>query len=158
MPDWRSLFVPDVSLLEMVVRGTVTYLVLFFLFRVFRNRASGQKGLSDLLLIVLVADAVQSAMAGPYSSITDGIALALTIAFWAWLLNWIPYRLPWTRRFLRSGQEVVVRNGRVLERGMRREMLTIDDLREELGRKGVDRIDRIKLAVVEEDGTLTVHL
>lgn len=153
--EWNKLLAPDESTLEIIFRGSTTYLILFFLFRFFRNRTSGQKGLSDLLLVVLLADAVQNAMAGEYKSITSGIVLAFTIAFWAWFLNWVRYRVPWTRRFLRSELEIVIRDGLPIRRGLRRELMTLDDLHDELRRQDIHDISTVRLAMVEEDGSLT---
>src|SRR3569832_492650 len=79
--DWRSVFVPTVPLLEIILRGTVIYLFLFFMLRVSR-RETGGMGISDLLVVVLVADASQKDMASEYKSITEGLVLVATIAFW----------------------------------------------------------------------------
>ena len=61
--DWRQMFVPQSSILEMVVRGTLMYLGMFVLLRVFRRQA-GSVSIADLLLIVIIADAAQNGMAG----------------------------------------------------------------------------------------------
>jgi uncharacterized membrane protein YcaP (DUF421 family) len=59
--DWRSVFVPTVSVTEIFLRGTVVYIFLFFILRLLRREA-GALGISDLLLVVLIADAAQNAM------------------------------------------------------------------------------------------------
>jgi uncharacterized membrane protein YcaP (DUF421 family) len=80
--DWRALFVPDTPLLETFVRGTCIYLGLFVLMRFVFRREAGAARISMLLLIVLLADAVQNAMADDYRSITDGLLLVATIMAW----------------------------------------------------------------------------
>mgnify|MGYP000975267658 CR=1 FL=1 len=57
--DWRSVFVPSVGILEIIVRGTIIYLMLFVLLRVLRREA-GSLGITDVLVIVLIADAAQN--------------------------------------------------------------------------------------------------
>src|SRR3954471_22244442 len=71
--NWNSVFIPDTPLLEIVVRGTVVYLAIFMLLRVVLKRQSGNLGMSDLLVVVLIADAAQNAMAAEYKSVPDGI-------------------------------------------------------------------------------------
>jgi uncharacterized membrane protein YcaP (DUF421 family) len=77
--DWGQVMTPDVPILETVVRGTLVYLALVILMRVILKRQAGGLAITDLLVIVLIADAAQSAMAGDYQSIPDGILLVATI-------------------------------------------------------------------------------
>src|SRR5687768_3193112 len=91
--DWKSIFVPSVPLLEIVLRGSIVYLFLFFLLRILRRQA-GALGIQDLLVVVLIADAAQNAMASEYKSITDGLILVSTIIFWDYFLNWLDFRFP----------------------------------------------------------------
>jgi stage III sporulation protein AD len=57
--DWRGAFVPNVPVLEIILRGSIVYLGIFALFRVILMRQSGSVGMADLLVLVLVADAAQ---------------------------------------------------------------------------------------------------
>lgn len=61
--DWQNVLVPETPILEIVVRGTVVYLVLFALMRFVLKREAGAMSPSDLLIVVLIADAAQNAMA-----------------------------------------------------------------------------------------------
>ena len=67
--DWQTLLIPKVSLVELIIRGSVMYLMLFTLLRVLGRRHMGSLSLMDLLLIVLIADAAQNAMASNYRSL-----------------------------------------------------------------------------------------
>jgi uncharacterized membrane protein YcaP (DUF421 family) len=62
--DWGSVFLPDASFLEIIVRGSIMYLALFIMLRIVLKRQAGTLGMTDLLLITLLADASQNAMAG----------------------------------------------------------------------------------------------
>ena len=77
-----ELFRFSVPIAEMVVRGSAVYWFLFILFRVMERRDIGSVGLADVLVIVLIADAAQNAMAGGYESISEGFVLIGTIVFW----------------------------------------------------------------------------
>ncbi|HEY1097925.1 MAG TPA: DUF421 domain-containing protein, partial [Myxococcota bacterium] len=98
--DWHGIFVPHSSLIEIVVRGTLVYLGLFLFLRFFR-RETGALGISDLLVVVLIADASQNAMAGQYNSVTEGALLVFVIGAWDWLFDWVGYHVPKFRWFLR---------------------------------------------------------
>jgi uncharacterized membrane protein YcaP (DUF421 family) len=71
MIDWQELFIPTHPILEIILRGTLTYIMLFLILRFFLKRQSGVIGIADLLVIVLIADAAQNAMASEYKSITE---------------------------------------------------------------------------------------
>jgi len=92
MDDLAQLFALTVSPLELIVRGTAVYWFLYVLFRFVLRRDVGSMAMADVLLVVLIADAAQNAMAGEYKSITDGCVLVATIAFWNYLLDWASYR------------------------------------------------------------------
>lgn len=59
--EWAKMLIPDTPLLEIFLRGSIVYLALFFLLRVVLKRESGTLGITDLLVVVLIADAAQNA-------------------------------------------------------------------------------------------------
>lgn len=154
--DWRGIFVPDTPLLETVVRGTVTYLALFALLRFVLKREAGELGITDLLVVVLIADAAQNAMADDYRSVPDGIVLVATIVFWSWALNWLGYRFPRFQRFVYPPALPLVRDGRLLRRNMRRELITEDELLSQLRLQGVSDLSQVEVAAIEGDGQISV--
>src|SRR5215207_8526743 len=93
-PDWGAMFGPTVSLFEIVLRGSAIYLFVFAAMRVLRREAGGL-GAPDILLLVLVADAAQNAMAAEYRSLTEGAVLIGTVFGWNYLLDWLGYRYKW---------------------------------------------------------------
>ena len=76
--DLGGLFQPQHTL-EVMLRGALMYLVLYLLLRVVLRRELGETGATDILVVVLLADAAQNGMAGRYTSITDGVALVVAI-------------------------------------------------------------------------------
>ncbi|MFC0507780.1 DUF421 domain-containing protein [Micromonospora costi] len=156
MADWVQLFVPSTPLLETVVRGSVMYLTLFGLLRVILKRESGTTGVTDLLVIVLLADAAQNGMSGNYTSITDGVLLVAVIIGWSYLLDAVAYRWPAAARLIRPSSLVLVRDGRMLHRNMRRELITDEELRQQLREQGIDDVAKVREARMESDGQLSV--
>jgi uncharacterized membrane protein YcaP (DUF421 family) len=86
------VFVPAIGLAEIVVRDSLMYLGLFVILRFMARRQAGHFGPADLLVIVLIADAAQNGPGKEYSSVTEGLALVLTIVAWEYLLDWIAWR------------------------------------------------------------------
>ena len=119
-PDWQAMFTTTVPLLEIVIRGSLMYLALFCLVRLFKRQA-GSIGLSDLLVIMLIADAAQNGMAGTYNSVPDGIALATTIIFWNIVLDYLGYRFPALEKILHPDPLPLIKNGRFIRKNMRSE-------------------------------------
>ena len=153
--DWQRLFVPTVSLLELVIRGSILYLVIFTALRIFR-RDAGALSVADLLVVVLVADAAQNAMAAEYYSITEGVVLVATIFAWNYLLDWLGFRYRWISRILHPKPLLLVRDGQVIHKNRRAELLTMEDLKELLRQQGIDDFALVKQSYLEADGHLSV--
>jgi uncharacterized membrane protein YcaP (DUF421 family) len=153
--DWQEIFTPTTPLAEIVLRGTVVYLFLFIVLRVMRRQAGGLN-ITDLLLVVLIADAAQNAMSSEYKSITEGIILVATIAAWDYALDWLGYRVPKLRRLIHPESLLLIQHGLMLRNNMRRAMLTEEELLAQLREQGVESPSEVKSCALEEDGQLSV--
>ena len=153
--DWQRLFVPNTSIAEVAIRGTVIYLMLFMAMRFLPRREAGGMGAPDILVIVLIADAVQSGMAGKYESITEAILLAGVIFFWATLIDYLDFRFP-RLRLSEGGPVPVVRDGRLLRRNMKRQQVTEDEVMSQLRQHGYTALSEVSNAYIEGDGHFSV--
>src|SRR3954471_14594499 len=126
--NWHDVFIPDTPLVEIFVRGMIVYLAIFALLRFVLTRQSGNVGVTDLLVVVLIADAAQNAMASDYRSVPDGVLLVATIIFWSYALDWLGYRFPRVGRFVHPPPLELVRDGRLLRHNLRQELLTVEEL------------------------------
>lgn len=154
--DWKSIFLPDVPLAEIALRGSVMYITLFVLLRIVLKRQTGGLGVTDLLLVVLIADASQNAMAGGYNSIAGGIVLVVTIVLWSYAFDWLGYHIPWFSRLTEPPPLLLVEDGGMLRKNMRRELITEEELLSQLREQGVDDIKKVKKAFIESDGQISV--
>jgi uncharacterized membrane protein YcaP (DUF421 family) len=154
--DWKTIFIPDTSLLEIILRGSVMYIALFAMLRIILKRQTGTLGMTDLLLITLLADASQNAMAGEYKSIPDGIVLVATIIFWNYLFDWLSFKSEWFARLIEPSPLPLIKNGRMLRRNMRQELITEDELMMQLRQEGLDEVSEVKEAYIESDGRISV--
>ena len=153
--DWRGIFVPAVSLPELFLRGTIMYLFILTLMRIFRREA-GSLSIPDLLVVVLVADAAQNGMSAQYRSVTEAVVLVGTIFLWDFVLDWTAYRSRWVHRLLRPPPRSLVKDGQIQRRNLRAELLTVDDLMGLLREQGVEDVKQVKGCCIESDGHLSV--
>ena len=153
--DWHTVFVPTGSVVELVLRATVMYLLILAGFRIFR-RDAGSLSVSDLLVVVLIADAAQNGMAGEYKSLTEGAIVVATIFAWNYILDWMAYRFRFVYWLLHPPSLLLIRNGQILYRNLRSQLITRDDLREQLREQGVESIESVKKCYLESDGRMSV--
>ena len=153
--DWKSVFVPSVHIAEIFLRGTIVYLFLLIVLRILRREA-GAIGISDLLVVVLIADAAQNAMASEYKSITEGLVLITTIAGWDYFLDWLGYRFPSIRRLIRPAPLLLIEDGRMQRRNMRQEIISEEELMGQLRQQGVESVEEVKKCYLEGDGHISV--
>ena len=154
--SWNEIFGISSSVLEPVIRGTIMYLVLFVLFRVVIRRRVGAIGMSDLLLVVIIADAAQSGLSGEAKSITEALLVVGTIFFWNWFIDWLNYHVPALQGWLEAPPLPLVENGRILRGNLRHEFVTEQELKSKLREKGVDDLKEVAKAHMESDGTVSV--
>jgi uncharacterized membrane protein YcaP (DUF421 family) len=153
--DWNVMFVPTRNLLEFVVRGSLMYLLILAGFRMFRREA-GELSVSDLLVVVLIADAAQNGMADEYKSVTEGVTVVATIFGWNFVLDWLAYRSRFVYRLLHPPSLLLVRNGHIQHRNLRSELITRQDLLVQLREQGVEDVRSVKKAYLESDGRVSV--
>jgi uncharacterized membrane protein YcaP (DUF421 family) len=125
-------------------------------FRVFGKREIGQFTLFDLVLVLLVANAVQPAMTGSDSSLAGGVLIILTLVLTNRALAEGRRRLPFLRGLLESPPTTIARDGAWLNDAVQQEGLDTDDLESALRAHGIASVEEAALAVLESDGSISV--
>jgi uncharacterized membrane protein YcaP (DUF421 family) len=154
--DWYTLFAPQTPLLETFIRGTAIYLGLFLMLRIILKRESGTLGITDMLLVALIADAAQNGMADDYHSVTDGLLLVGVIIFWSYFLNWLGYKSPLFQKLLKPRKLLLVKDGRMIRENMRRELITTGELMSEVRANGLTDLSKVKRAYMEPTGLISI--
>jgi uncharacterized membrane protein YcaP (DUF421 family) len=111
---------------------------------------------TDLLVVVLIADAAQNAMADDYRSLPDGILLVATILFWSFAVDWLGFHYKPIHRLLVPPPLPLIKDGQIIRRNMKQELVTEEELKIQLRQQGVDDISKVKLACMEADGRISV--
>jgi uncharacterized membrane protein YcaP (DUF421 family) len=155
-PDWAGVFVPDISLFESFLRGTVVYFAVLVLVRLVPKRQIGSVGLTDVLLLVLVSECVSQALSAKSHSVANGAVAVATLLFWDYVLDWAGFKSRWVRRALEHDAVPLIRDGRLLENQLKEEHITKDELLTQLRLQGVDEMSRVKAATLESSGEVSV--
>ncbi len=154
--DWTGMFTPTNSLLELAVRASIMYFVLFGLLRVVLKRQAGGIGTTDALVIVLLAEVAGNAFSIDYRSVVEGTVLIGTILFWSYLFEWAAHRFAAVERILHAPTLVLIENGKMLHKNMRTELVTKEELMAQLREKGIEDCAQVKRACMEANGMISV--
>lgn len=156
MPDWAAVFAPDGSLLESFLRGTCVYFGVLVLFRAVLKRQLGSLGLGDVLLLVLVSEAVSPALSAEMQSLPNGLAAMAALLVWNYAMDWAAYRWPRFRRLLHPEPLPLVRDGRPVRENLECERITMDELLGQLRLNGIEDASQVRAAYIEGEGQVSV--
>jgi len=156
MPDWGELFRLSAPVAEILIRGTVMFLALFAMMRVVGKREAGAHSLTDLLVVVLVAEAAAHGMAGESRAIPDSVLLIATILFWSVALDALAYHWAPVARLLKSRPAPLIVDGEINQRALRREFMRRDEVMEQLRLHGITDVNEVARAYLEPNGMISV--
>jgi len=145
-----------ISLGAVVVRTIVVYVALLVGLRLSGKRELGQLTSFDLVVILLVSNAVQNAMVGPDTSLVGGLVAAATLLLVNQLVGRLDFQWPWLHHQLVGQPSLLINRGRFIDDHLRREGVTRDEVFEALREHGVTDLDQVQMAVLEVDGTISV--
>jgi len=141
---------------EIPLRTAIVYAIVLIGVRLAGKREIGQMTTFDLVLLLLLSNAVQNAMTGPDSSLTGGIEAAATLFVLNVAIVYAAFRLPGVQRGLAGRATLLVNNGHVIRENLNRELITEDELLAALREHGCVSPADVALAVLEVDGSISV--
>ncbi len=141
---------------EIVLRGTIIYFALLLLLRLAGKRTVGEFTPFDLLVLVLLGDALQGSMIAGDESLPGGIILAVTLVAWNKLTGWATSRSRTLERIVESTPVVLARNGHIYGEALERCDLNMDDLQEAMRNADCGSIMQVRLAMLEKDGKISI--
>jgi len=152
----KDLYQLGVPFWDLALRCAVIYLVMIIGLRAFGKREVGQFTLFDLVLVLLIANAVQPAMTGPDSSLLGGVIIIATLLILNLVISRLREESPFFRRLIQARATVIAQGGSWLPDALRREGLELDECDAALREHGLSDVSETKLAVLETDGTISV--
>ena len=150
------MWVFNQTLAEIALRAAIIYLVVLVGIRLFGKREVGQMTPFDLVLLLLIANAVQNAMTGPDTSVTGGLVAAGTLLTLNLLITNIVYRYKKARHLLEGIPTLLIHSGKIIKKNLAKEKITPEALHQALREHGIEKIEDVKLAVLEIDGSISV--
>lgn len=141
---------------HIVIRTTVVYIAIVLALRLTGRRSLGQRNAVDLVLILIVANAVQNAMIGADTSLIGGLIAAGTLFVVDSIMTRLLRRNTRLKTLFTGGPVVLVNKGHIIEPSMNREGITYEELMESLREHGIEGIAQVKLCVLEMDGSLSI--
>ena len=156
MPLDQLLNLDPGSLLVVVLRSVVVYVVLLVLLRLFGKRELGQMAPFDLVVLLVISNAVQNAMVGPDTSLNGGLLAAATLLVANWAVGRFALRWGWLRQRAIGNPTMLVYEGSLLRDHLQHEGVTEEEVLQALREHGVDELESVKVAILEVDGTISV--
>lgn len=144
------------TLPEVVLRTAIVYLFLVAVIRISGKREVGQMSVLELVVILVISDAVQNSMVGENQSIWGGLIAVLTLLGLDYGLKWLTGRSRRLRSAIEGEPRLLVRDGRLLQKALREESIEVDDVYAALREHGLLRVEDVRLAVLETDGSISV--
>jgi len=141
--------------MDIVFRAVFIFFVLYLLMRIIGRRELSSLEPFDLILLVVLGDAVQQGLTQDDYSLTGALLAIGTIAMLQLGVSYANFRFPRLRPLLDGEPIVVVRDGKPIERNLRRERVTLDDLTSAMRQQNIAHIDEIQWAVMETSGAIS---
>jgi uncharacterized membrane protein YcaP (DUF421 family) len=141
---------------DLVMRAALVYILLLLGIRLTGKREVGQMTPFDLVLLLLISNAVQNSMIGPYNALTAGLVGAFTLLLLNRGMTHLVFKNRRWRKMLEGSPALLIYDGRLNRDIMRREEVSESDLRAALREHGVDLFSQVHMAVLEVDGSISV--
>ncbi len=156
MGDIGEIFRLSIPWTHLVLRAVIIYVVFFIGLRLFGKRELGQFTTFDLVLVLLVANALQPAITGPDTSVTGGVIIIGILLVFNRGVALVRSRWPWFDALIDPPPTVVVQDGEISKPALEKEGLSITDVEMAIREHGVNKLSEVKQAVLENDGSISV--
>lgn len=141
---------------QFVLRGVAIYLLVMLLVRVSGKRAVGQFTPFDLILLILIGNAVQNGINGGDNSLTGAAIMATTLVALNYVVAFLTSRSRAAEKVVEGVPVVLARDGRLFAQVLRRELISEADFREALRMNNLDDVEDVALALLETNGNISV--
>jgi uncharacterized membrane protein YcaP (DUF421 family) len=141
--------------MDIVVRAVVVFFVLLVVTRSVGRRELNSLEPFDIILLVVIGDLVQQGVTQSDYSMTGAVTVVATLALLTIAMSYVSFRFPRLRPVLEGEPLVLVEDGRPIERNLRRERITVDELRAAAREQQLASLDRVHLAILETSGRIS---
>lgn len=156
---WSNMFALDpekVTLLEKIIRPIIVYTFLVLIFRLLGNRELAQLNPVDLVVLLLLSNTVQNAIIGDDTSLTGGVIGAIALLGINYLMAFFKFNSRKFEKFIEGENKVLIEDGKINEKTLKRELLTKEDLNILAHEEGFDSHQDIEKCILDTNGTFLV--
>jgi len=141
--------------MDLVLRAVFVFGFVLLLTRVIGKRELSRLEPFDLVLLIVLGDALQQGLTQDDYSLTGAVLVVGTIAVLQVFVSWISYRFPRARPILDGEPIIIVQDGKVIERNLERERLTLEEIAEEARQQQIAHLSDVRFAILETSGTIS---
>ena len=141
--------------MDLVIRAVVLFFFVFLLTRVVGKRELSSLEPFDLILLIILGDAIQQGLTQDDYSVTGAILVVTTFAILQVTVSFLGFRFRFLRRVLEGDPVVIVQDGQLIERNMKRERLTPEEVAAEARQQQIASLENVKWAVLETNGAIS---
>jgi uncharacterized membrane protein YcaP (DUF421 family) len=143
----------NLALVALVTAGI--YLLIVFCLRITGKKGLSEMSVTDLVFIMLLSESFD-VITGEDNKVLGAIVSIATLTIVNYGLDWATFKSKRLRKILDGVPVVIIRNGKVISRNMKKEMLTMDNVKEALRGNGIRNISEVSLGILEEDGEISI--
>ncbi|TRX37538.1 DUF421 domain-containing protein [Flavobacterium restrictum] len=141
---------------DIIVRSASVYLFMVIALRIFGKKELSQLNTADVILILLISNAVQNAMVGNDTTLWGGLAAAVVLFTINFILKKLMYKYPKFSDFMQEKPEILIHDGTLDFKSLSKLNITSDELREAMREHGIEYFKDVKLAMLEIDGNISI--
>lgn len=156
VPNFTAIFASSEPLWIIVLRTTLCYVGILVLLRLAGKREIGQITTFDVVVLLMIGNAVQNAMVGTDYSVTGGLIAAVILVFANYLTASFGLHSPLFERAVRGEPTLLISHGAFIQSNLRREGVDPDEVLASMREHGIDNISRVKSAWLEIDGSISI--
>jgi uncharacterized membrane protein YcaP (DUF421 family) len=154
---YTHMFQLPLPFLEKLLRPVIVYLVLVILLRLFGKRELAQLNPFDLVVLLSLSNTVQNAIIGDDNSVTGGVIGAFGLLGINWVVVRTLYSSPRLTRALQGSSTVLIRDGKIDTKAVKRESLTHEELMEVIHRQGFESMSQVRRCELEPSGSFFIE-
>lgn len=141
--------------MDIVIRATCMFIVVYLLLRLLGKRELGQLTPFEFITLVVMGDLIQQGVTQTDFSLIGATLAIATFAFWGVVLSWVTYLFPRAEKILDGEARVLIRNGKLLDQNLKRDRLTRREIESEMRLAGIASIDDVAWALLETNGKMS---
>jgi uncharacterized membrane protein YcaP (DUF421 family) len=142
--------------IDIIIRSVAVYLFMIVAIRVFGKKELSQLNTADVILILLISNAVQNAMVGSDTTLLGGLLAAFVLFLVSFGLKKLMYKSKILNDFIQEKPEILIHNGKTEYKTLAKLNITSDEMEEAMREHGVEFFKDVKLAMLEVDGNISI--